>query len=45
MNHPDSFEDLCAQVYGKRKPRYGADEGFRDEYDDSDYNDDKEEYD
>ena len=39
-----SLKELCEQVYGKRKARHEADEGFRDEYDDSDY-DDKEEYD
>jgi len=31
-----SLKELCEQVYGKRKARYEADEGFRDEYDDYD---------
>ena len=45
MNPAESFKDLCEQVYGKRKPKCGPDEGFRDEYDDSGYEDEKEEYD
>lgn len=40
---PSNLADLCNEVYGKRKPRYEADEGCRDEYDDSDYDDEREE--
>ena len=45
MNSSDRFKELCEQAYGKRKSRYKGDEDYRDDFDDSDYTDDKEEYD